>query len=87
MNLPSGDVVLGVDLGTGSMKGVAVGFTGDLLAEARAEYPMRHPRSGWSENDAGDWLSALETVVRRARQRDRSSGTRRWALWPNAIRW
>jgi sugar (pentulose or hexulose) kinase len=57
------DLVLGVDLGTGSMKGVAVTTTGELLAEGRAEYPMHHPRPGWNENDAGDWLSALQTVV------------------------
>jgi xylulokinase len=63
VNLLRGDVVLGVDLGTGSMKGVAVSATGELVAEARAEYPMHHPRSGWNENDASDWMSALETVV------------------------
>lgn len=58
------EVVLGVDLGTGSMKGVAVTVTGELVAEARAEYPMCHPRPGWNENDAGDWVAALETVAR-----------------------
>jgi xylulokinase len=64
VSLPDKDLLLGVDLGTGSMKGVAVTSTGELVAESRAEYPMRHPQPGWNENDAANWLSALEAVVR-----------------------
>ncbi len=59
------DVLLGVDLGTSSMKGVAVTVDGALVAESRTEYPMSHPQPGWNENDALDWVSALEIVVGR----------------------
>ena len=69
MTQAQADLLLGVDLGTGSMKGVAVTPTGELVAEARAEYPMLHPRPGWSENDAGVWVSALERVVRQITER------------------
>lgn len=62
--MPDKDLLLGVDLGTGSMKGVAVTAAGELVAESRAEYPMHHPQPGWNENDARDWVSALERVVR-----------------------
>jgi sugar (pentulose or hexulose) kinase len=64
VSLPS-DLLLGVDLGTGSMKGVAVTTSGELVAEARTEYPMHHPQPGWNENDTQDWVLALQTVVRR----------------------
>lgn len=57
------EVLLGADLGTSSIKGVAVTPDGDLLARAHAEYPMHRPHRGWSQNDPGDWLAALHEVV------------------------
>ncbi|HEX4751798.1 MAG TPA: FGGY family carbohydrate kinase [Solirubrobacterales bacterium] len=57
------EVVLGADLGTSSIKGVAVTPEGDLLARAHAEYPMHRPHRGWNENDPRDWLAGLRTVV------------------------
>ena len=80
MTLPNEDLLLGVDLGTGSMKGVAVTATGELVAEARAEYPMFHPHPGWNENNAGDWVSALEMVVNQITAAVAVSGRRVRAL-------
>jgi xylulokinase len=77
---PNQDLLLGVDLGTGSMKGVAVTATGELVAESRAEYPMLHPHPGWNENDAGDWVSALEVVLRQITSAAAVSGCRVRAL-------
>lgn len=57
------EVVLGADLGTSSLKGVAVTPAGELLARAHAEYPMHRPHRGWNENDPRDWLAALRQVV------------------------
>lgn len=57
------EVVLGADLGTSSLKGVAVTPDGDLLARAHAEYPMHRPHRGWNQNDPRDWLAALRQVV------------------------
>jgi xylulokinase len=57
------DIVLGIDLGTSSMKAVAVTLAGEVLARARAEYPMHRPHSGWNENDPRDWMSGFEAVV------------------------
>jgi xylulokinase len=59
------DLLVGVDLGTGSMKGVAVTPAGRLIADARAEYRMYHPHPGWNENEPSDWVSALAAVVGR----------------------
>lgn len=63
MNDLRDDVLLGIDLGTSSMKGVAVTVDGDLVGSARAEYPMHHPRAGWNENDPRAWMAAFVSVV------------------------
>jgi xylulokinase len=67
-------LLIGVDLGTSSMKGVVVTTAGELVAEARVEYPMVHPRPGWNENDATDWVRALHTVVGRLTDRVANDG-------------
>ncbi|MCW3063859.1 MAG: hypothetical protein JWN32_1031 [Solirubrobacterales bacterium] len=57
------DVLLGIDLGTSSMKGVAVTAEGELIGSAKAEYPMHRPQAGWNENDPRDWMRALRSVI------------------------
>ena len=51
-----GDWLLGVDIGTGSVKALAVTLDGRPLATACVEHPMHHPRPGWAENDPDDRL-------------------------------
>ncbi len=58
------NVVLGLDLGTSGLKGVALDLLGRKVVEARAGYPLHTPRPGWAEQDPLDWARALEVVLR-----------------------
>jgi xylulokinase len=46
------DLLLGIDLGTGSTKGVLVDRTGVVLASETIAHSMELPRPGWAEVDA-----------------------------------
>jgi xylulokinase len=48
----AGDLLLGVDIGTYSAKGVLCSPAGELLAEATIEHGLSLPRPGWAEHDA-----------------------------------
>ena len=58
--------LLGIDLGTASVKVVVLDHDGALLAQSSADYPVHHPHAGWSESDPQDWLRASATAVREA---------------------
>src|ERR671919_2178892 len=47
----SGDLLLGVDIGTYSAKGVLCAPDGEVLAEATIEHGLSLPRPGWAEHD------------------------------------
>lgn len=62
----------GLDVGTSSVKGVAVGEDGELVARAEVPHESSMPEPGWSEQDPEDWwrgaqqvLSALESSAGR----------------------
>ncbi|HYN98697.1 MAG TPA: FGGY family carbohydrate kinase, partial [Actinomycetota bacterium] len=58
--------VLGLDLGTGSIKAVA--FSGDrleVLASASVPLTILAPRAGWAESAPEEWLEAAGQAVRR----------------------
>ena len=46
------DVLLGIDMGTGSTKGVLVDVSGSVLASEVIAHSMNLPRPGWAEVDA-----------------------------------
>jgi xylulokinase len=48
----AGDLLLGVDIGTYSAKGVLCSPDGEVLAEATIEHELSLPRPGWAEHDA-----------------------------------
>ncbi|GIM97057.1 FGGY family carbohydrate kinase [Paractinoplanes toevensis] len=58
--------VLGIDLGTSSVKAVVARLDGTVVAQARGGYPVSHPRLGWSETPTGDWFDATAGAVRAA---------------------
>jgi xylulokinase len=58
--------LLGVDLGTSSVKVLLVTETGQILGRGSAEYPIRHPRPGWAEQHPDDWWQATVAAVRQA---------------------
>jgi len=43
---------VGIDLGTGSTKAVAVDINGSVICTAQHHYPTLHPQAGYSEQDA-----------------------------------
>src|SRR3954469_107344 len=60
------DVALvGLDVGTTAVKGVAIDEEGHVLATASAEYPLSRPHPGWSEQEPEDWWRAAEDVLGR----------------------
>src|SRR3954468_24443587 len=55
--------VFGLDVGTSSVKGLAIGERGEVLASAEAGYPFDTPRPGWAEQDPALWWRATERVL------------------------
>ncbi|SDO74317.1 xylulokinase [Nakamurella panacisegetis] len=56
-------VLLGIDLGTSSVKVVLTDRVGTVLAQASAEYPVDRPHPGWAETDPEAWWRAIRTAV------------------------
>ena len=60
------ELLVGIDVGTQSSKGVLVRPDGTLVAQARAEHGMEVPRPGWAEQDADAiWWADVCTIARR----------------------
>ena len=61
----SGELLLGVDIGTYSAKGVLCTPIGDVVASATIEHGLSLPRPGWAEHDADAvWWSGLVGLCR-----------------------
>jgi xylulokinase len=55
--------VVGLDVGTSGVKGLALSEAGEVLARAEAGYPLSTPRPGWAEQDPEDWWRAAQEVL------------------------
>ncbi|WP_423189081.1 xylulokinase [Alkalibacterium sp. f15] len=55
--------VLGLDLGTSSLKGILVNKEGKIVDEASADYPLLTPKRGYSEQDPKEWFRAAKKVM------------------------
>jgi xylulokinase len=55
--------LIGLDVGTSSVKGIAVAPDGEVLAVAESSYPLSIPRPGWAEQDPEDWWRATQEVL------------------------
>lgn len=55
--------VLGIDLGTSSLKGILMTEKGKLVTTKSAEYGIDTPKQGYSEQRPEYWAVALETVL------------------------
>ncbi|MCE4956026.1 xylulokinase [Macrococcoides caseolyticum] len=55
--------VLGIDLGTSSLKGILMNKQGDVVAESSSEYPLDTPKVGYSEQHPDYWILACEKVL------------------------
>ncbi len=58
-------VFVGLDVGTGGARAVAVNHSGEIVAEASSEYPLHTPRPGWTEQDPEDWYNGAKEVLGR----------------------
>ena len=55
--------LVGLDVGTSSVKGVAIDDAGNVLAVAESGYALSTPRPGWSEQNPDDWWRATTIVL------------------------
>ena len=65
-SVPDGTLVLGIDIGTSSSKGVLVDAgDGTVVARAEVEHTTSFPRPGWVEHDAEDvWWADVAALTR-----------------------
>ena len=57
------ELVLGLDIGTSSVKAVAFDFEGKVKASATIRHPLYSPYPGWAEQDPSDWRTgAFESI-------------------------
>ncbi|GMA67122.1 xylulose kinase [Leuconostoc gelidum subsp. gelidum] len=56
-------VVLGVDLGTSSVKVSAVDRQGQIVAQQSFDYPLTQPHPGWSEQNPEDWVNGTTVAI------------------------
>jgi xylulokinase len=55
--------LIGLDVGTTGVKGVAIDEDGVVLATATEEYPLSTPQPGWAEQDPELWWQASQRVL------------------------
>ncbi len=58
-------VLVGLDVGTGGARAVAVDESGGVVAEASSGYPLHSPRPGWTEQDPADWWEGAKEALGR----------------------
>ncbi|MEN2739656.1 FGGY family carbohydrate kinase [Microbacterium sp. X-17] len=63
MNTIRDGVILSVDQGTGSTKGLALDSSGRILATASVPLGLSHPQAGWVEQDAEHIARSVQSVL------------------------
>jgi xylulokinase len=61
------EVLVGLDVGTSAVKGVAIAPDGEVLETVEVGYPLSTPRPGWAEQDPEQWWQASSEVLARLR--------------------
>jgi xylulokinase len=56
-------VLIGLDVGTGGARAVAVNDSGEIVTEASSDYPLYTPRPGWTEQEPEDWWEGAKVVL------------------------
>ncbi len=54
--------VLGIDIGSGSVKLTLLSREGEISGSAGCEYPTFYPQPGWCEQNPEDWCTAFKTA-------------------------
>jgi xylulokinase len=57
--------LLGLDVGTSGLKGLAISPEGEVVATAGVSYELSTPQPGWAEQDPDDWVRAAERCLAR----------------------
>ena len=57
------EYVIGLDLGTGSIKGIALSREGEVILKHSESYPLYNNREGYSEQEPEDWYNASVKVL------------------------
>lgn len=57
------EYVLGVDIGSGSVKLTLLSRDGNIAGTAGCEYPTFYPHVGWCEQDPEDWCKAFRIAL------------------------
>lgn len=57
------EYVLGIDIGSGSVKLTLLSRSGKIAGTAGCEYPTFYPHVGWCEQDPEDWCKAFKTAL------------------------
>jgi xylulokinase len=55
--------LVGLDVGTSAVKGLAIDGDGVVVARAETGYPLSTPRAGWAEQSPEDWWNATQSVL------------------------
>lgn len=63
---PPTPALLGLDLGSSSLKALLLDLQGRVLAVRSAAYPTRSPAPGWAEQTVDDWWAACGEAARTA---------------------
>ena len=58
--------VIGIDVGSQSVKALLTDESGAVIATASAPLTMAHPHDGWAEQDPASWEDAIAASVRAA---------------------
>jgi xylulokinase len=58
--------LLGIDLGTSSVKVIVLDEQGRTRGNHKANYAVMAPQLGWSESDPNEWWSAVVSAVQTA---------------------
>jgi xylulokinase len=59
------EALIGLDVGTSGVKGIAIDHDGAIVGVAEEPYPLSTPRPGWAEQDPEDWWRAAQSVLGR----------------------
>jgi xylulokinase len=59
--------LLGIDLGTSSVKVIILDTQGHTVSTSKASYTVMTPQPGWSESDPNEWWSATVSAIQAAR--------------------
>ena len=55
--------LIGIDVGTSALKGIAIDETGRVLSTSSHEYDLIVPQSGWAEQNPDDWWTAAQACL------------------------